>query len=96
MCSFLLVRTCFLLRDYNVLAKQELHSSLRENFLGAQKYATEWPFGPFLKGLGCSFTYFWGLGPSTQTSYEPLEPREGEPRQPNKARSGLLGAIGAH
>ena len=34
---------------------------------------------------------FWAL-----SSYKPLVPREGEPRQPNKAYEGLLGTIGPH
>ena len=29
-------------------------------------------------------------------SYTPLEPRQGEPRQPNKAQQGLLGTIRAY
>ena len=33
------------------------------------------------------------LGPLV--AYKPLEPREGEPRQPNEAYWGLFGAIGA-
>ena len=37
-----------------------------------------------------------GIPTKPPQSYEPLEPREGEPRQPNKAYEGLLVAIGPY
>ena len=37
-----------------------------------------------------------GLKGDTMGSEKPLEPRKGEPRQPNKALQGLLGAIGPY
>ena len=39
--------------------------------------------------------YTLGVSISTN-SYRPLEPREGEPRQPNNSYEGLLGAVGAY
>ena len=54
---------------------------------------------PQIRNLNIMGMAMRNLGPAC-SSYKPLEPtavdrRQGEPRQPNKAYSGLLGAIGA-
>ena len=49
-CSAFLVMTHFLLRDYSILPKRELHSSLWLT-TWTPKYVEQWPFRPFCFGL---------------------------------------------